>query len=112
MKYLVFILAGLCFLYGCADVKTPTARYALTHPLSTKTMAVAGSSKGEILEKWGTPSRIIDMGGDETGVKKEAWVYDAWFRGAPLDFRHFSRRKKIYFKGGYVVSYEDIEDEH
>ena len=74
-------------------------------------MAVAGTSKGEILEKWGEPSEVIDMGVDDMGIKKEAWIYDAWFKGAPLDFRHFSRKKKIYFTGNYVTSYEDIEGE-
>jgi hypothetical protein len=100
----------MLFVSGCTDVKTPTAQYALTHPLSTKTMVVAGTSKDEVLEKWGEPSEIIDMGFDDAGLKKEAWIYEAWFRHAPLDYRHFSRKKKIYFIGDYVTGYEDIED--
>jgi len=113
MKNIICIMLGFCFvfLFGCADVKTPTAGYALTHPLSTKTMVINGTSKDEVIEKWGEPYDIIDMGFDDTGLKKEAWIYEAWFPNTPLDFRHFSRKKKIYFSGGYVTGYEDIEEE-
>lgn len=95
---------------GCADVKTPTAHYALTHPLSTKTMVRSGTSKDEVIEKWGEPSEIIDMGYDDMDIKKEAWIYNAWFPRAPLDYRHFSRKKKIFFTGNYVTGYEDVKD--
>ncbi|MBU4342882.1 MAG: hypothetical protein KKG21_02615 [Candidatus Omnitrophica bacterium] len=108
MKTVLFVLLALLVLSGCADVKTPTAQYALTHPLSTKTMVVSGTSKGEVLEKWGEPNEIIHMGEDDMGIEKEAWIYDAWFPRAPLDYRHFSRKKKIYFAGDYVTGYEDI----
>jgi hypothetical protein len=96
--------------YGCADVKVPDAQYALKHPLGTKSMVIAGTSKAEIIEKWGEPDDMIEMGYDEMGIKKEAWVYNAWFPKAPLDYRHFSRRKKIYFTGDSATGYEDIED--
>jgi hypothetical protein len=70
-------------------------------------MAVAGTSKDEILEKWGEPYDIIYLGEDEMGVPGEVWLYKAWFPGAPLDYRHFSRPKKIYFRGGFVTRMED-----
>ena len=97
-------------LIGCADVKTPTAQYALTHPLSTKTMVSLGTSKDEVIEKWGQPSEIINMGYDDTGLEKEAWTYEAWLPNTPLDYRHFSRRKRIHFTGDHVTGFEDIED--
>ncbi|MDP8230628.1 MAG: hypothetical protein P9L93_05950 [Candidatus Gorgyraea atricola] len=107
----LILLVGVVLIFaGCADVKTPTAQYALTHPLSTKTMVVSGTSKEEVIEKWGEPNDVIDMGFDDTGLKKEAWIYEAWFPNMPLDHRHFSRRKKIYFIGDHVTGYEDIED--
>lgn len=102
------IIAGVLFLCGCADVKTPTAHYALRHPLSTKTMVVAGTSKEEVIEKWGEPSEIIDAGRDDMGIKKEEWTYNAWFPKIPFDHRQFSRSKKIYFTGDYVTGYIDI----
>ncbi|MFC1667474.1 hypothetical protein ACFL0P_06415 [Candidatus Omnitrophota bacterium] len=97
---------------GCADVKTPTAHYALTHPLSTKTMVIRGTSKDEVIEKWGHPAKIVEMGFDDIGLKEETWVYDAWFPKVPLDYRHFSRKKEIYFAGDYVTGYQDMEDEN
>ena len=104
------VLILILVLSGCADVKTPTAGYALTHPLSTKTMVVSGTSKGEVLEKWGEPSEIIEAGYDDMGIEKEEWIYDAWFPNTPLDHRQFSRSKKIFFTGDYATGYEDIED--
>lgn len=107
-----FSLVMICFyLSGCTDVKVPTANYALTHPLSTKTMVSCGTTKTEVIEEWGEPFEKIDMGYDDTGLKKEAWIYEAWFPGTPLDYRHFSRKKKIYFTDNYVTGYEDIEGE-
>ncbi|MFC1620983.1 hypothetical protein ACFL2G_01645 [Candidatus Omnitrophota bacterium] len=110
MRSVLFVILFAVVLSGCADVKTPTAQYALTHPLSTKTMVLSGTSKEEVIEKWGEPSDTIDMGFDDTGLKREAWVYEAWFPNVPIDHRHFSRRKKIYFVGNHVTSYEDIEE--
>lgn len=107
----ITLLAVLCiFIFpGCADIKAPTAHYAFTHPLSTKTMVINGTSKDEVIEKWGQPSDRKKLGYDDMGLEKEAWIYDAWFPHAPLDFRHFSRKKCIYFTGNYVTGFEDIE---
>ncbi|MFH1854196.1 MAG: hypothetical protein ABH815_02675 [Candidatus Omnitrophota bacterium] len=109
MRQLCCVLCVILALIGCSDVRTPTARYALTHPLNTKTMVTPGTTKDEVIEKWGDPSEAIDMGYDDMGIKKEAWIYEAWFHNAPLDYRHFSRRKKIHFTGNYVTGYEDME---
>jgi len=105
---LVSILAILV-MSGCADVKTPSAQYALTHPLSTKTMVTQGTHKDEVIEKWGEPDKIIETGYDDMGLRKEEWIYEAWLPHTPLDYRHFSRKKKIYFTGDYVTGFEDIE---
>lgn len=96
---------------GCADIKVPTTYYAVTHPLSTKTMVSQGSTKEEVIEEWGKPNEIKNIGYDDMGLKKEAWIYNAWFHNAPLDFRHFSRRKCIYFTGDCVTGFKDIEAE-
>ncbi|MBU0758893.1 MAG: DUF2845 domain-containing protein [Candidatus Omnitrophica bacterium] len=106
----LYVVCGAFVLSGCADVKTPSAHYALTHPLSTKTMVTPGTSKDEVLEKWGQPYDIIALGYDDMGISKEAWIYNAWFPHAPLDYRHFSKKKKIYFIGDYAIGYEDIAD--
>ena len=108
-----FVIALLVvFLFGCGDVKTPSARYVLTHPLGTKTMVTQGTSKEEVIEKWGQPDDIVELGEDDMGLRKEAWTYEAWFPKTPLDYRHFSRKKRIYFTGDYVTGFEDIEEEN
>ena len=110
MKNLRNALCIILILSGCADVKVPGAHYAITHPLNTKTMVSRGTSKDEVIEKWGEPSEIKKTGYDDMGLEKEAWIYNAWFHNVPLDYRHFSRSKCIYFTGGYVTGMEDIDD--
>ena len=106
----IFMIVALSVLFSaCADVKVPSTYYAITHPLSTKTMVTQGTSKEEIIEKWGEPSQIKDLGYDDMGLKKEAWIYNAWFPKAPLDFRQFSRKKCIYFTGNFVTGFKDME---
>ena len=107
--FLIVVLFAAVAIVGCADVKTPTAGYVLTHPLGTKTMVVSGTAKDEVLEKWGEPDQIIETGYDEQGLKKETWVYNAWMPYTPVDFRHLSEGKKIFFVGGYVTGYKDTE---
>ena len=111
MKVILFIILSIFILSGCADIKVPTTHYALTHPLSTKTMVTQGTSKDEVIEKWGEPSEVRELGYDDMGLKKETWIYNAWFHNAPLDFRQFSRKKCIYFTGNYVTGFEDIDDD-
>ena len=111
MRIILFLVFMSFLMCGCADIKTPSAKYVLTHPLGTQSMVVPGTSKSEVIEKWGEPDDIIEAGYDDIGIKKEAWIYEAWFPDTPLDYRHFSRRKKIYFTGDYATGYEDIEDE-
>ena len=106
IKLVIFLVVFI--LSGCADVKVPTTSYALTHLLSTKTMVSLGTSKDEVIEKWGEPSEIKKIGYDDLGLEKEAWMYNAWFPHAPLDLRHFSRKKCIYFTGSYVTGFEDL----
>jgi len=74
MKIILLLMFIVFLVCGCADVKTPGAQYTLTHPLSTKSMVVPGTSKAEVIERWGEPSDIIDTGYDDMGIKKEEWV--------------------------------------
>lgn len=107
-----FLIIFSLYFSGCADIKVPTTYYAVTHPISTKTMVSQGSTKEEVIEEWGKPSEIKIIGYDDLGLKKEAWIYNAWFHNAPLDYRQFSRRKCIYFTGDYVTGFEDKESEN
>jgi hypothetical protein len=109
LRIVLYVICNVLILSGCADVKMPGPHYAMTHPLSTKTMVSLGTSKGEVIEKWGEPNEVKNIGYDDMGLKKEAWTYNAWFHNAPLDFRHFSRKKCIYFTGDYVTGFEDME---
>jgi hypothetical protein len=112
LRIVLYVICTVLIASGCADIKIPGAHYAMTHPLSTKTMVSLGTSKDEVIEKWGEPNEVKNIGYDDMGLKKEAWIYNAWFHNTPLDFRHFSRKKCIYFTGSYVTGFEDIDTQN
>ena len=97
------VVAGIC---GCTDFVTPTGQYAVTHPWDTGTPVSRGTSKAEVLAKWGQPDTVIPQGVDELGIPKEEWVYQAK-TNLPIDYRYLSKSKRILFTGDHVTGWKD-----
>jgi len=91
---------------GCTDFVSPTGRYAMTHPWNVGPPISRGTSKAEVLEKWGEPDSVIPLGVDELGISREEWVYQAR-ADLPVDFRYLSQTKRIIFSGEYVTGWKD-----
>jgi len=91
---------------GCADFVTPTGQYAMTHPWNTKAPILRGTSKAEVLEKWGRPDSVVPLGADELGLPKEEWIYQAK-ADVPIDYRYLSKTKRLLFTGDYVTGWKD-----
>jgi len=91
---------------GCADFVSPTGHYAMTHPWNVGTPISRGTSKAEVLEKWGTPDSVIPHGVDELGIPREEWVYQAR-ADLPIDYRYLSKTKRIMFSGEHVTGWRD-----
>lgn len=91
---------------GCGDFVSPTGKYAVSHPWNTGAPISLGTSKAEILEKWGKPDTVIPHGVDEMGIPKEEWVYQAK-ADLPIDYRYLSKTKRILFTGDHVTGWED-----
>ena len=91
---------------GCADFVTPTGRYLVSHPWDAGTPISRGTSKAELLEKWGKPDTVIPLGVDELGIPKEEWVYQAK-ADVPIDIRYLSKTKRIIFTGDHVTGWQD-----
>lgn len=91
---------------GCGDFVAPTKQYAMTHPWDTGTPISRGTSKAEVLHKWGTPDAVIPHGVDELGLPKEEWVYQGK-ADVPVDYRYLSKTKRIFFTGDHVTGWQD-----
>lgn len=91
---------------GCSDFIAPTGKYAVTHPWDAGPPISRGTSKAEILEKWGQPDTIVPLGVDELGLPKEEWIYQAK-ADVPIDYRYLSKNKRIVFTGDHVTGWHD-----
>ena len=103
LAVLLMVAGGLV---GCADLVTPTGRYAVTHPWNVGPPISRGTSKAEVLEEWGPPDSVIPRGVDELGIPKEEWIYQARTE-VPIDYRYFSKTKRIVFSGDAVTGWQD-----
>lgn len=100
------VLGGIIGLTGCSDFVSPTGHYAVTHPWNTGAPISRGTSKAEMLEKWGKPDSVIPLGVDELGLAKEEWVYQGK-TDIPIDYRYLSKTKRIVFTGDHVTGWRD-----
>lgn len=91
---------------GCGDFLAPTGRYAITHPWDAGPPISRGTSKAEVLAKWGPPDAVIPLGLDELGIFKEEWIYQAR-ADVPIDIRYLSKTKRILFAGDFVTGWKD-----
>lgn len=109
-RWLLLVGAGLMGWLGgtagCSDLVTPTGSYAVTHPWDAGPPVSRGTSKAEVLEKWGRPDEVIPRGADELGIPKEEWIYQAK-TDVPLDYRYLSKTKRIFFSGDSVTGWQD-----
>ncbi len=109
-KGVIFIILLALVLAGCSDIRVPTFRYATTHPWDTKTPLRMGLTKQAIIKKWGEPDEVIPNGWDEAGLKKEKWIYRAWFPNFPIDYRYLSKSKCLFFVGDSLIDLKDLDE--
>lgn len=104
----MFVLTVLCS--GCADIKKPTIKSAMTHPWSTESGISIGMTKEEIKNRLGEPDVIRGAGHDELGSIKEEWIYNSRFSKVPVDYRNLAKTKYLYFSGNNLADMKNEED--
>ncbi len=102
----VVLAAGAVLLFGCSEIKAPTANEALSHPFGTQAPFPRGTRKARVLQVWGDPAGIIPHGVDELGNVREEWIYKGWLPGLPIDYEYVSRTKHLFFDGENLVRWE------
>jgi hypothetical protein len=102
-QYLLVWLGIGAMVAGCAELRPPTMRHALTHPWGTQAPFQLGQSKGEVTAEWGEPDEVIPLEGEETGLLREEWVYVGRYPDVPVDYKYLSRSKHLVFSGDYLV---------
>jgi hypothetical protein len=75
MKYCSIILILFAFiLTGCAGLEAPNPE-RFVPPWSGASALHLGDSKDYVIDQWGEPEHINQIGIDEVGLSIEEWVY-------------------------------------
>jgi len=106
--HLILMLLLTIALYGCSSLPGPDPREILKHPLGTSSLR-NGMSKEEILELWGEPDSIDNLGSDELGLSKELWTYKARYPNAPVSLGYASRDQRLFFQGNALINTQSQE---
>jgi hypothetical protein len=92
---------------GCAGIEPPSPQRVL-RPLSDPPPFHLGDSKELIKDTLGEPDHINQLGGDEVGLIKEEWVYQA--KSPKLIDREYMRNDlRLIFTGDTLTSYRSEE---
>ena len=106
MKTAWSMIALALLVSGCADMKTPTVKEAMSRPLGTGASFTLGTQKAAVLEAWGQPDYVVALGKDELGNPREEWVYRGRIPAVPVDYEYVSRNKHLFFEGENMVRSE------
>ncbi len=106
LKVIVVGVILLPLLGGCSDFVAPTAEEAISQPFGTGGPFDRGTTKAEILEAWGKPDHVIQLGADELGNTREEWIYHGRLPNVPIDYEYVSRTKHLYFDGQNLVRWK------
>lgn len=70
-----------------------------------------GKTKAEITNTWGEPDKVTQAGADETGLKKEVWVYNSKpITQVLAGHSYVCSTFKLTFTGESLTGYEAVED--
>jgi len=103
--YLFLGIMLALFLTGCAEIKPPSPE-AIISPWSAMPTIRLGNTKEDVINRWGEPDEINEIGVDELGVPKAEWVYYGRYPMTPVDYQYLSRTKYLYFEGNILVRQE------
>lgn len=74
-RYIFCLLLGIFAVSGGLYKLAQAQNDGGPKPLWCAPQAAPGDTKDKIKNEWGDPDVITDLGTDETGLKKEEWVY-------------------------------------
>jgi hypothetical protein len=90
---------------GCAEIEPPSPDRILA-PWSGVPPVRLGESKDSVLDKWGEPDEIRQIGTDDIGLIKEEWIYYGRYPEVPVDYKYLSKDKRLIFTGESLTGYE------
>ena len=104
IRLLIACLVLSLFMLGCAEIQPPSPKQILT-PWSGVAPVQLGESKESIIDNWGEPDEIIQLGADETGLIREEWIYHGRYPDIPIDKKYLSKTKQLIFTGDSLTGY-------
>jgi hypothetical protein len=109
MKYIIL----LCFIIsifgnGCAGIEPPSPG-RLIPPWDGASPLHLGDSKDFVLDKWGEPDEIIQIGVDDVGLIQEEWIYDGTYPVLEIESKILTRGESLIFTGNALTGYKPKE---
>lgn len=109
MRYIII----LCFVVsifgaGCAGIEPPSPE-RLIPPWNGASPLHLGDSKDFVLDKWGEPDAIIQIGVDDVGLIQEEWIYDGTYPVLEIEPKILTKSESLIFTGNALTGYKPKE---
>lgn len=106
MKYVIILcLLISMFGIGCAGIDAPSPE-RLMPPWNSASSLHLGDSKDFVLDKWGEPDLIIQIGVDDVGLVQEEWVYRGTYPVLEIEAKILTRSESLIFTGDALTGYK------
>ena len=112
-KYTFLFMAVILVVISCVIGYLPAhaQEAGKKNPIWCTPPAAPGDTKDKIKTNWGDPDIVKDLGKDETGLRKEEWVYSS----KPFTFlsknEYVCATQHLVFIGNNLVKIFSSEDE-
>jgi len=106
MRYVMIlcIVVGI-FTAGCAGIEPPSPN-RLMPPWNGASPLHLGDSKDLVLDKWGEPDRIAQIGVDDVGLVQEEWIYDGTYPVLEIESKILAKSESLIFTGNALTGYK------
>ncbi len=108
MKYILTLCIAALFLTGCAGIEAPSPE-RLMPPWNGASPLHLGESKDMVMDKWGEPDYIRQIGVDDVGLVREEWVYDNRYPILEIENDMLTRSQSLIFTGNALTGYKEKE---
>ena len=106
MRYVMILCIAVgIFTAGCAGIEPPSPE-RLIPPWNGASPLHLGDSKDFVLDKWGEPDLIIQIGVDDVGLVQEEWIYDGTYPVLEIESKMLTKSKSLIFTGNALTGYK------
>ncbi len=95
----VLLLISFAFIFGCADLDTPTPESVIKDPLGSSKGISIGMTKAQVIGQYGEPDMKDMVTSSEWGGPREEWFYRGRYSALPVSAGYLKEDMYLYFDG-------------